>query len=247
MAAPLDEPEDIVQFYDPTDVFGDLAEAHRRGLSRASRRSWRDEDDGTRPADDAADADRLDRAWRRGGAPANGDASCLDAELLEIARDPARPVPADVSTPRGWRPDRGPASSSTCGRPTTPGLVLRRPFSINTVDRPAGTFTIHFRITGRGTDWLARARPGETARDPRPARSAVRGRPAHAPRAARRRRPGHGRRARPGRRGAGRRPARDAPLRRSVGGGGLSQLAAADRGRVRRRHRRRHRSATTAR
>jgi dihydroorotate dehydrogenase electron transfer subunit len=41
------------------------------------------------------------------------------------------------------------------------GLVLRRPFSINTLDRAAGTLTIHFRITGKGTEWLARARPGE--------------------------------------------------------------------------------------
>jgi dihydroorotate dehydrogenase electron transfer subunit len=42
------------------------------------------------------------------------------------------------------------------------GLVLRRPFSINTFDRAAGTVTIHFRITGKGTEWLARTRPGET-------------------------------------------------------------------------------------
>jgi dihydroorotate dehydrogenase electron transfer subunit len=45
--------------------------------------------------------------------------------------------------------------------PDYSGLVLRRPFSVNTVDVLAGTFTIHFRITGRGTDWMARARPGE--------------------------------------------------------------------------------------
>ena len=41
------------------------------------------------------------------------------------------------------------------------GLVLRRPFSINTLDRSTGTITIHFRITGKGTEWLARTRPGE--------------------------------------------------------------------------------------
>ncbi len=45
--------------------------------------------------------------------------------------------------------------------PDYSGLVLRRPFSINTVDVSSGTITIHFRITGRGTDWMARARPGE--------------------------------------------------------------------------------------
>ena len=59
------------------------------------------------------------------------------------------------------------ASGSRAGQfvhvrtPDYSGLVLRRPFSINTVDVSTGTITIHFRITGRGTDWMARARPGE--------------------------------------------------------------------------------------
>ena len=41
------------------------------------------------------------------------------------------------------------------------GLVLRRPFSINTADAAAGVVTIHFRTVGRGTEWLTRARPGD--------------------------------------------------------------------------------------
>jgi dihydroorotate dehydrogenase electron transfer subunit len=41
------------------------------------------------------------------------------------------------------------------------GLVLRRPFSINTADPATGIISIHFRIVGRGTDWMARVRPGE--------------------------------------------------------------------------------------
>lgn len=45
--------------------------------------------------------------------------------------------------------------------PDYSGLVLRRPFSINTYDRATGRITIHFRITGVGTAWLARMRPGE--------------------------------------------------------------------------------------
>ena len=45
--------------------------------------------------------------------------------------------------------------------PDYSGLVLRRPFSINTYDRATGTITIHFRITGKGTEWIARARPGD--------------------------------------------------------------------------------------
>jgi dihydroorotate dehydrogenase electron transfer subunit len=41
------------------------------------------------------------------------------------------------------------------------GLVLRRPFSINTADPASGTVTIHFRTIGRGTEWLTRLRPGD--------------------------------------------------------------------------------------
>ena len=42
------------------------------------------------------------------------------------------------------------------------GLVLRRPFSINTADRATGTITIHFRTIGRGTEWFTRLRAGDT-------------------------------------------------------------------------------------
>jgi dihydroorotate dehydrogenase electron transfer subunit len=45
--------------------------------------------------------------------------------------------------------------------PEYSGLVLRRPFSINTFDRRSGLITIHFRITGVGTAWLARMRPSD--------------------------------------------------------------------------------------
>jgi dihydroorotate dehydrogenase electron transfer subunit len=41
------------------------------------------------------------------------------------------------------------------------GLVLRRPFSINTADQATGILTIHFRTVGRGTEWLTRTRPGD--------------------------------------------------------------------------------------
>jgi dihydroorotate dehydrogenase electron transfer subunit len=46
--------------------------------------------------------------------------------------------------------------------PDYSGLVLRRPFSINTYDRSSGEVTIHFRETGIGTEWIARTQPGET-------------------------------------------------------------------------------------
>jgi dihydroorotate dehydrogenase electron transfer subunit len=45
--------------------------------------------------------------------------------------------------------------------PDYSGLVLRRPFSINTYDRRSGEVTIHFRVTGVGTGWLARMQPGQ--------------------------------------------------------------------------------------
>jgi dihydroorotate dehydrogenase electron transfer subunit len=41
------------------------------------------------------------------------------------------------------------------------GLVLRRPFSINTADTASGTITIHFRTIGRGTEWFTALRPGD--------------------------------------------------------------------------------------
>jgi dihydroorotate dehydrogenase electron transfer subunit len=41
------------------------------------------------------------------------------------------------------------------------GLVLRRPFSINTADIASGIVTIHFRTIGRGTEWFTRLRPGD--------------------------------------------------------------------------------------
>jgi dihydroorotate dehydrogenase electron transfer subunit len=42
------------------------------------------------------------------------------------------------------------------------GLVLRRPFSFNTVDLGTGIITIHFRTVGRGTEWFTRLRAGDT-------------------------------------------------------------------------------------
>ncbi len=41
------------------------------------------------------------------------------------------------------------------------GMVLRRPFSLNTTDPSTGVVTIHFRVVGRGTEWFARLRPGD--------------------------------------------------------------------------------------
>ncbi len=42
------------------------------------------------------------------------------------------------------------------------GMVLRRPFSLNTTDVSTGIVTIHYRVIGRGTEWFTRLRPGDT-------------------------------------------------------------------------------------
>ena len=41
------------------------------------------------------------------------------------------------------------------------GLVLLRPFSINTADPASGVVTIHFRTIGKGTEWFTHLRPGD--------------------------------------------------------------------------------------
>lgn len=41
------------------------------------------------------------------------------------------------------------------------GMILRRPFSINTADLISGIITIHFRVIGRGTGWFTRLRQGD--------------------------------------------------------------------------------------
>lgn len=41
------------------------------------------------------------------------------------------------------------------------GMVLRRPFSINTADPGTGVLSIHYRAIGRGTEWFTHLRPGE--------------------------------------------------------------------------------------
>jgi dihydroorotate dehydrogenase electron transfer subunit len=41
------------------------------------------------------------------------------------------------------------------------GMILRRPFSLNTTDPATGIVTIHFRVIGRGTDWFTRLRVGD--------------------------------------------------------------------------------------
>jgi dihydroorotate dehydrogenase electron transfer subunit len=41
------------------------------------------------------------------------------------------------------------------------GMILRRPFSLNTADPITGMISIHFRVVGRGTEWFTRLRTGD--------------------------------------------------------------------------------------
>ena len=119
------------------------------------------------------------------------------------------------------------------------GLVLRRPFSINTADAATGIITIHFRVIGRGTEWFTRLRPGDEVDMLGPL-----GRPFEVDSRSRhllldRRRPRHGRGPDARRRGDPRRPPGHAAVRRGELARGLPVEPAARRGRVRRRDRRR--------
>jgi dihydroorotate dehydrogenase electron transfer subunit len=85
----------------------------------------------------------------------------LEAELLETRQIlPAQWLQAYAAP---WLASNARAGQFVHVRtPDYSGLVLRRPFSLNTFDRASGRITIHFRVTGKGTEWLARMRPGET-------------------------------------------------------------------------------------
>jgi dihydroorotate dehydrogenase electron transfer subunit len=85
----------------------------------------------------------------------------LDAELVETREILPRQWLQRYRTP--WL-----ASGARAGQfvhvrtPDYSGLVLRRPISINTIDRRDGDITLHFRVAGKGTELMARARPGDT-------------------------------------------------------------------------------------
>ena len=84
----------------------------------------------------------------------------LDAELIESREFLPRQWLHTYSAP--WLASAAQAGQFVHVRtPDYSGLVLRRPFSLNTFDRSTGQVTIHFRVSGKGTEWLARMRPGD--------------------------------------------------------------------------------------
>ena len=137
---------------------------------------------------------RRGRRRRDGGRARARDDAARRGGARRQPRDPARPVAPVVPRARRSRPASRAGQFVHVRTGDCSGLVLRRPFSINTVDAATGTITIHFRTIGRGTEWFTRLRPGDTVDMLGPLGPAVRGRSAVAAPAADRRRARDGRR-----------------------------------------------------
>ena len=165
--------DELVEFYDPTDVFGDLADALAEAFPAVApeladaderRPAAATRSPPTEPAaadgeaeaadDEADDADargRADRVTMRLAAAELVDSrEILPGQWLQAYHAPALATGSragqfvHVRTGRLLR-DWSCAARSRSTRPT------RRPASI----------TIHFRVIGRGTDWFTRLRPGD--------------------------------------------------------------------------------------
>ena len=113
-----------------------------------------------RRAASASDADDRASAPRRRARPPTVTMRLVDAELLD-----SREI-----LPGQWLqhfPAPGLATAARAGQfvhvrtGDWSGLVLRRPFTINTADRSTGAISIHFREVGRGTAWMSRLRVGD--------------------------------------------------------------------------------------
>ena len=218
-------PDELVEFYDPTDVFGDLADALAEAfpsvapdLRGRGRRRPRTEDDGrvptTRPTTQRGGG-RADRvSMRLAAAELVESREILPGQWLQayhapelatrLAGRPVRPHP-DRATSRAW---------SCAGR------------SRSTRPTPAtGIITIHFRVDRARHGVVHPAAARRHGRPARPARAAVRGGPAQPPPAAHRRRPRDGRRPDARRRGDPRRPPGHAAVRGGERARGLPRRA----------------------
>ena len=233
--------DELVEFYDPTDVFGDLADAIAEGFpsvapelagGRRRRRSGRRR----RPRGRRRRATSKPRRRRtRARTTRPRDDAAGHSGAGRTSRDPAGPVAPGVPRP-------GVASGCRAGQfvhirtGDFSGMVLRRPFSINTADPSTGIVTIHFRASAAAR-MVHPAPTGRSRGHARAARPPVRGRPAQPAPAPGRGRAGDGRRPDARRRGDPRRPPGDAAVRRRFRARGLSEQPAAGRGRVRGCHR----------
>ena len=153
-------PEDIVEFYDPTDVFGDLADALAEAFPGSHRR-WR-----TRRRSAEGDRVRATRPGRRataGTTAHDGPAADRPGRPVRLA---GRARGAPGARARHWLQAwhaPGVVSGARAGQyvhvRTTEagGLPLRGPYPIATADAATGTLTI---LAGREPDGRRAIRVG---------------------------------------------------------------------------------------
>ena len=145
--------DELVEFYDPTDVFGDLADSLAEAYPSV-----------------APETPRRGRRGRGGGRADRVSMRLAAAELVE-----SREILPGQWLQAYHAPEL--ATGSRAGQfvhirtGDFSGMVLRRPFSLNTVDAATGIITIHFRVIGRGTEWFTHLRPGDSGRPARAARA----------------------------------------------------------------------------
>ena len=171
MAAPRDRADELVEYYDPTDVFGDLADALAEAYpsiapelaaSAPTPRTAqaRGSLPGPSPKVTAPPRKTPNRPTTRRTIPARDDAARRLGARRESG-DPARPVAAVVPRPAARERARGPASSSTSGPATTRGSCSGGRSRSTPPISATGIITIHFRTIGRGTEWFTHLRPGD--------------------------------------------------------------------------------------
>ncbi len=154
--------DELVEFYDPTDVFGDLADALAEAFPAVAP-ELADATNGTGGGDEVA---ATEPAGRRRGRERRGRQrrgrrrrrrGRADRVTMRLAA--AELVDSREILPGQWlQAYHAPAiaAGSRAGqfvhvRPGDfSGTILRRPFSLNTVDPATGTVTVHFRVIGRG-------------------------------------------------------------------------------------------------
>ena len=182
----LTETDDIVEFYDPTDIFGDLADALAEAFPsiapdpRTERPprpkavpTTRTPGRRGRRADDAADGGDEPRRPTATGAPSRRAAPRTDRSGREVAM---RPIGAELVERREILPGQwltawhapAIASGARAGQYVhvrtveAGGLPVRRPFPIVTADAASGTLTIQVRArhqAAAGSTGSGRATP----------------------------------------------------------------------------------------
>ena len=169
----LTNADELVEFYDPTDVFGDLADSLAEAYPSVAPELG---GDGGRVGEGRGECrprrrgrgqrGRGGRGRRRGRRRDRGQADRVSMRLAAAELVESREILPGQWLQSFHAPDI--ASGSRAGQfvhvrtGDFSGMVLRRPFSLNTTDASTGIVTIHYRVIGRGTEWFTRLRPGDT-------------------------------------------------------------------------------------